>query len=243
MKRTPLLLAVLAAVALLGAACGKDEATPASAGAPTTSTEAGDTTTTGGETTTTSAPEDEGAGGPSDTPEAEARAELAALLDEHVYLAGITVTRLVAEGGASPNATAAAATLDRNSVALSEAVSSGYDPEVGEDFLRIWRGHVTAYVEYTNASVANDTGTADTARETLDTFTTETGDLFESASEEAISADEVAEGLSVHVTSTLAAIDATVGGSPNAVSLLREAAGHAPDAAATWAAGMFPAEA
>jgi hypothetical protein len=242
MKRTPLFLAVLAAVALLGAACGKDEATPASAGAPTTSTEAGDTTTTGGVTTTTAA-EEEGPGGPSDTPEAEARAELAALLDEHVYLAGITVQRLVAEGGSAPNATAAAATLDRNSVALSEAVSSGYDPEVGEDFLRIWRGHVTAYVEYTNARVANDTGTADTARETLDAFTTETGDLFESASDEAISADQVADGLSVHVTSTLAAIDATVGGSPNAVSLLRAAAGHAPDQAATWAAGMFPAEA
>jgi hypothetical protein len=242
MKRTPLLLAVVAAVTLLGAACGKDDATPASAGAPTTPTSEG-TTTSVGETTTTAAEEEEGTGGPSDTPEAEARAELAALLDEHVYLAGITVSRLVAEGGASPNATAAAATLDRNSVALSEAVSSGYDPEVGEDFLRIWRGHVTAYVEYTNAGVANDTGAANAATEVLDTFTTETGDLFESASDEAISADEVAEGLSVHVTSTLLAIDATVSGSPTAVSLLRDAAGHAPDAAATWAQGMFPAEA
>jgi hypothetical protein len=242
MNRTPLVFAALAAVALLGAACGKDDATPASAGAPTTSTEADSTTTTGGETTTTAAPE-EGPGGPSATPEAEARAELAALLDEHVYLAGITVQRLVAEGGSAPGATAAADTLDRNSVALSEAVSSGYDPEVGEDFLRIWRGHITAYVEYANAQVAGDTGTADSATSTLETFTTETGDLFESASDEAISADDVAEGLSVHVTSTLAAVDAIVSGSPNAVSLLQEAAGHAPDQAATWAAGMFPAEA
>jgi hypothetical protein len=242
MKRTPLLLAVLAAVALLGAACGKDEANPASAGAPTTSTEPDSTTTSAGETTTTVA-EEEGPGGPSATPEAEARAQLAALLDEHVYLAGIAVQRLAAEGGQAPAATAAAAALDGNSVALSEAVSSGYDPEVGEDFLRIWRGHVTDYVEYTNARVAGDTGAADAATSALDTFTTEAGDLFESASEEAISADQVAEGLSVHVESTLAAIDATVGGSPNAVSLLRVAAGHAPDQAATWAAGMFPAEA
>jgi hypothetical protein len=242
MKRTPLLLAVLAAVALLGTACGKDEASPASAGAPTTSTEPDSTTTSAGETTTTVA-EEEGPGGPSATPEAEARAQLAALLDEHVYLAGITVQRLAAEGGQSPAATAAASTLDRNSVALSEAVSSGYDPEVGEDFLRIWRGHITDYVEYTSARVANDTGTADAATQALDTFTTDAGDLFESASDEAISADDVAEGLSVHVDSTLAAIDATVSGSPNAVALLREAAGHAPDQAATWAAGMFPEEA
>ena len=239
MKRTPLVLALVAAAALLAAGCGKDDAIPASAGAPTTSTSGEDTTSssTGEATTTTAAPE-EGDAAPSDTEAAELRADLAALLEEHTYLAGITITRLVAEGSGGAAASAAAAALDANSVALGDQVSSGFDPEVGEDFVRLWRGHITDYIDYANARVANDPASADAATSALDTFRSETGDLFESASDEALSADEVSEGLDTHVQSTLAAIDATVAGSPDAVSLLREAASHAPDAAGVWAAGM-----
>ncbi len=240
MKRTPLVLAAVAALALLAAGCGKDDAVPASAGAPTTSTSADEDTTSSstGDVTTTTAAEEEGESAPSDAEAAEIRADLAARLDEHVYLTGITVTRLAGEGGTSPAATASAAALDANSVALSEVVSTGYDPEVGEDFLRIWRGHVTAYVDYTNARLTGDTGGADAATGVLDSFRSETGDLFESASDEVLSADEVEEGLATHVSSTLAAIDAVVAGSPDAVGLLQEAASHAPDAAAVWARGM-----
>jgi hypothetical protein len=226
MKRTPLVLALIAAAAaLLAAGCGKDDAIPASAGAPTTSTSADDSTSSStGDSTTTTAAAEEGDSGPSDTEAAEVRADLAALLEEHTYLAGITISRLVAEGASGPNATAAAAALDANSNALGDAVSSGFDPEVGEDFLRLWRGHITNYVSYAN--------------DALDTFAADTGDLFETASEEAVSADEVQEGLRTHVESTLAAIDATVSGSPDAVTLLREAASHAPDGAAVWARAM-----
>jgi hypothetical protein len=109
---------------------------------------------------------------------------------------------------------------------------------VGEDFLRIWRGHVTAYVDYASARGAGDAGAVTAATDALDSFRSETGDLFESASDEVLSADEVSEGLDVHVQSTLAAIDATVAGSPDAVGLLREAASSAPDSAAVWARGM-----
>jgi hypothetical protein len=243
MKRTPLVLALLAAVALLAAGCGKDDAIPASAGAPTTSTTGDDSTSTStGDSTTTTPPAEEGDSGPSDTEAAEVRADLAALLEEHTYLAGITITRLVAEGAESPNATASAAALDANSNALGDAVSSGFDPEVAEDFLRLWRDHIANYVSYANARVANDAGSASNATDALDTFASETGDLFESASEEAVSADEVTEGLSTHVESTLAAIDATVSGSPDAVTLLREAASHAPDGAAVWARAMTAGE-
>ena len=239
MKRAPLLLALVAAVALLAAGCGKDDAVPASAGAPTTSTSGDDSTSTStGDSTTTTPPAEEGESGASDTDAAELRADLAALLEEHTYLAGITVTRLVAEGATSPNAAAAAAALDRNSDALGDAVSSGFDPEVGEDFLRQWRGHITNYVNYANARVANDAGGASTATDALDTFAADTADLFEAASDEAVSADELDEGLSTHVESTLAAIDATVSSSPDAVALLQEAASHAPDGAAVWARAM-----
>ena len=244
MKRTPLALAVLAALALLVAGCGKDDAVPASAGAPTTSTSEGDdsTSTSAAGATTTTAAEEGGEEGPSDTEAAELRADLAAGLEEHTYLAGITITRLVAEGATSPAATAAAAALDANSTALADVVSSGFDPEVGEDFLRLWRGHVTSYVDYAAARQAGDAAAASTATDELDTFASDTGDLFESASDEVLAADQVAEGLGTHVQSTLTVIDATVAGSPDAVALLREAASHAPDAAAVWARGMTARE-
>jgi hypothetical protein len=239
MKRTPLVLALVAAVALLAAGCGKDDTIPASAGAPTTSTSAGDDTTTtaaGGAVTTTTA--DTGSNGPSDTDAAKLRADLAALLEEHTYLAGITVTRLVAEGSTGPGAATAARALDANSAALGDVVGSGFDPNVAEDFLRLWRGHITDYVNYTNAKVANDAAAMTTATSALDTFRKDTGDLFEKASDKALSADDVSSGLNTHVKGTLAAIDAIVANSPDAVTLLREAASHAPDTAEVWARGM-----
>jgi hypothetical protein len=242
MKRTPLVLAAVAALALVAAGCGKDDAIPASAGAPTTSTTGGDTTTTaaaGGAATTTTAADQAGA---SDTDAAKLRADLAARLEEHTYLTGIVATRLVAEGGSGPNATASAAALDANSAALGDVVSSGFDPDVGEDFLRLWRGHITNYVDYTNARVAGDTAGADAATSALDTFRSDMGDLFEKASDKTVKADEFSEGLDTHVTSTLAVIDATVAGSPDAVTLLQEAASHVPDAAAVWARAMTGGE-
>jgi hypothetical protein len=239
MKRTPLVLALVAAVALLAAGCGKDDTIPASAGAPTTSTSAGDDTTStsaGGATATTAATDE--AQGASDTDAAELRADLAALLEEHTYLTGITATRLVAEGSTGAGAAAAARALEANSAALGDVVSSGFDPDVGEDFLRLWRGHITDYVDYTNAKVANDAAAITSATSALDTFRKDTGDLFEKASDKELSADEVSDGLNTHIEGTLAAIDATVAGSPDAVTLLREAATHAPDAAQVWARGM-----
>ena len=139
---------------------------------------------------------------------------------------------------AGPNATAAAAALDANSAALGDVVSSGFDPDVGEDFLRLWRGHITDYVDYANAGVAGDAAGADAAKSRLDTFRSDMGDLFEQASDKTVSADEISEGLDTHVTGTLDVIDATVAGSPDAVTLLREAASHVPDAAAVWARAM-----
>lgn len=241
MTRTPLVLSVLAVAALVAAGCGEDDAVPATAGAPTTSTSAGDDTTStsaGESTTATTAAEEEGGEAPSDTEAAELRADLAAGLEEHTYLAGITITRVVNEGASSPAATAAAAALDANSDSLGDVVSTGFDPDVGQDFLRLWRDHITAYVDYAAARSAGDAAAATAATDALDTFASETGDLFESASEEALSADQVAEGLGTHVDSTLAAIDATVASSPDAVTLLREAAMHAPDSAEVWARGM-----
>jgi len=246
MKRTPFALAAVALLALLAAACGKDDAVPASAGEPATSTTAGadeTTTTAAGDTASSETTTGDEEAGPTATPEAELRADLTALLEEHVYLTGITVDGVVREGNASPGATAAAGTLEDNSVAIGDAMSSAFDAQVGEDFLRLWRGHVVDYLDYTAAKQAGDAVAASAAVDRLDQYRSDTGDLLEPASDEALSADTVSGDLEVHVQSVLAVIDATVAGSPDEVPLLREAAGHMPDTAAMLAAGIAEAQA
>src|SRR4051794_9239278 len=62
----------------------------------------------------------------SDSGAATLRAGLTALLQEHVYLAGIAVSNGVDHGLTSKQFKAAAGTLDANSVALSKAIGSVY---------------------------------------------------------------------------------------------------------------------
>src|SRR3954469_23503248 len=77
------------------------------------------------------------------------RSALTAGLQEHVYLAGIAVDQGVSQGLDSPELKAAAWTLDKNSVALSQAIGRVYGPEAGAQFLKVWREHIGFFVDYT----------------------------------------------------------------------------------------------
>ena len=72
-------------------------------------------------------PPSDGAGGV-ESGAATLRAGLTSLLQEHVYLAGAAIATAVGAGGdmEAPAVQSAVATLDENSVALSEAVASVY---------------------------------------------------------------------------------------------------------------------
>ncbi|HUF33719.1 MAG TPA: hypothetical protein VMN58_10990, partial [Acidimicrobiales bacterium] len=154
----------LALAALLGAACGTDDGGTASTGDPATETTDEDGTTNASDTSV-------------DTGAADLRAGLTALLQEHVYLAGTAIATAVGDGGdlEAPATASAVATLDQNSVALSEAISSVYGEAGGEQFLALWRDHIGFFVEYTLAGAGGDQAGQDQARAELDGYRTEFG--------------------------------------------------------------------
>ena len=206
MKRMLLGLGTVALVALsLGVAgCGDDDEGDGGSASATTSVAA-----------------------PTETGAAELRATLTAALQEHVYLAGIAVVNGAGSGLDSPEFEAAAATLDKNSVALSEAIGSVYGDDAGKQFLALWRDHIAFFVDYTAAKAGGDEAGVRKARNGLDDYRAEFGAFLASANPN-LTQEAVAEELKPHVDSVFKTIDAVVAGSPDAFELLRAAAGHMP---------------
>ena len=208
MKRMLLMLGVLA-LTLFAIGCGDDEES---------STASGDT-----KTEMTSGPATE-------TGAAELRATLTAGLQEHVYLAGIAITNGVGQGLDSPEFEASAGSLDKNSIALSEAIGSVYGDDAGKQFLALWRDHIGFFVAYTKAKAEGNAKAAEKARKDLDGYRAEFGAFLSSANPE-LTQEAVADELKPHVASVFATIDAVVAKSPDTFEKLREAAAHMPTTA------------
>ena len=206
------LAAGIALVAVLGAACGRDDDTAASpdAAQDATSHESMPAAATA-------------ATAPTDTPAAGLRAGLTSLLQEHVYLAGIATGTALGGGDLA----APAAVLDKNSVALSEAIGSVYGDAAGTQFLDLWRKHIGFFVDYTTGTATKDQAKVDKAKADLDAYRSDFGAFLASANPN-LPKDAVAEELRPHVATLFAAIDAQAAKSPDAVDKLREAAGHMP---------------
>jgi hypothetical protein len=174
---------------------------------------------------------------------AKLRQTLTAALQEHEYLAGIAVAQaVVTKKTDSPEFTAAAAALDKNSVALSEAIGSIYGKPAGDAFLPLWRKHIGFFVDYTVGKLTNDTVKATKAKADLDGYRADFGAFLASANPN-LTKDAVAEALIPHVTATFAAIDGVVAGDGTGFEKLRIAAGHMPMLAVTLAgaiAKQFP---
>ena len=216
------LIALLATLACAGfvTACGDEESTSSnngsSSGSPTTTMEEQATETP--------------AGNPTESGAATLRATLTAVLQEHVYLAGIAISQGVGEGLDSDAFKASAATLDENSKTLSEAIGSVYGDEAGEQFLALWRDHIGMFVEYTKGKATGDQKAVAKARKDLDGYRTEFGAFLASANPN-LTAEAVAEELKPHVSSVFATIDSVVAGKANTFNKLRKAAGHMPNTA------------
>jgi hypothetical protein len=235
MPRTIIRVAApLALAAMLGVACGDDGSSAAETGQAPETTEA----------QTESTHEDMGggdtAGDPTATPAAELRSGLTALLQEHVYLAGIAINQAVADGGdlEAPATADAVATLDANSVALSEAIASVYGDEGGEQFLALWRAHIGFFVEYTLGGATGDADAQAAARQQLDDYRADFGAFVDSATGGNLPADAVAAELQVHVDTLITAIDAILAGDPQVYGLLADAASHMPGTAAALASAI-----
>ena len=224
---TKKLLALSLAGSLALAACGDDDADVAQSG---DAAEVEDTTTT------TEAMDDSGTDAEMASTEsgaAELRAGLTSLLQEHVYLAGITVETALDAGGdmEAPAVKAAAAALDENTVALSEAVGSVAGDENGEAFKGLWREHIGFFVDYTLGKATSDQAMVDQALSDLDGYQQAAGDFFEEITGGELQADALVESLEVHIETLTAAIDALVAGDASAFDKLQAAADHMPMAA------------
>lgn len=198
-----------------------------------------------------SAPAEEAAEEPMTSEEAEApaidtvnsdgsnlRAQLTALLADHVYLAGAAINQALADGGdlTTEKVGAAVAALDENSVEVAALVGSAY-PDAEQPFLDSWRSHIPFFVNYTVAKATGDQAGVDQAVSDLNGYAVSFGQLINSVVPE-LPAEAVQGELEMHAVSLLAAIDANIAGDPAYFDLLKEAASHMPMTAAALAGGI-----
>ena len=225
-KRLLFLLVAVLALSGIAAGCGNDEKATTS---NTTSMSHSDMDTT----TTASTSSGEGV----ESGAAELRAGLTSLLEEHVYLAGISVANGVGNGLKSAEFKAAAGTLDDNSKALAKAIASVYGDDAGAQFLALWRKHIGFFVDYTKGLATKNAKLAATAQKNLDGYRTDFGAFIASANPN-LPADAVAAELKPHVATLSAAIRSVVRGKGDAFAKLKKAADHMPMTAKVLAGGI-----
>jgi hypothetical protein len=201
-------LAALCALALGAAGCGNSDDGSGSAASAKTTTHASHT-----------ASADSGA--------STLRASLTALLEDHVYLAGLAVNAGVGSGLDSAAFKAAAGTLDENSVELSNAIASVYGDAAGKQFLALWRRHIGFFVDYTKAKATKDAAGVSKAKADLDGYRAQFGAFLASANPN-LTKKAVADDLKPHVQTLFDAIDAVIAKSPTVFDKLKTAASHMP---------------
>jgi hypothetical protein len=145
--------------------------------------------------------------GDTDSEASEFRSGLAAGLQEHVYLAGISVKYAYSAGADSAEFEAATATLDRNSEELADAIGQQAGDENREAFLELWRQHIDFFVDYAVATSEDDEEGRAQAIEDLDGYTEDAGAFFSDVTEGELPADAVANSLREHISTLGGAID------------------------------------
>jgi len=137
--------------------------------------------------------------------ESDLRVVLNRLLEEHTYLAGQAIALVLDNQPAQ--AAAAASVLDANTQELGNVFGTVYDQQTQQDFVQLWRRHLTDYVQYAQAGLNADSATQQQARQDLLQFAQDTDNLFTSANPD-LPAGTMSSGLTMHVQGTLQAIDA-----------------------------------
>lgn len=115
------------------------------------------------------------------TTAADLRVTLDNLFGEHAILA-MNATNAGITG--SKSFPAAAAALDKNSVALSKAIASVYGAKAGQTFLNgkfMWRAHIKYFVDYTVAKSKKDTAGQNKAVANLKQYTVTFGNFLATA--------------------------------------------------------------
>jgi hypothetical protein len=174
-----------------------------------------------------------------DAPAVQLYAQLATLLQEHVYLAGTAIDVALITGTEDPRFAAAADALDVNSVELADVIGSAA-PDQRDAFLALWREHIGFFVEYTLAAAAGDEDEKAAVIEKLDAYRGQAGAFFETLTGGALPADAVADSLGGHVDTLTTAIDSGVAADTSVFDELKAAASHVGvDGSAKALAGGF----
>ncbi len=142
-----------------------------------------------------------------ESPAATTLATLSTLLEEHVYLSGLTVKTAYAAGLDSQAFKAAEKVLDENTVELSKVVGSVAGEQQGNAFRELWRQHIGFFVDYAKGAAAGDDQMKQAALDNLDQYRSQAGAFFEQISGGAIPASAVEENLVKHVQTLSTAID------------------------------------
>jgi hypothetical protein len=181
--------------------------------------------------------------GATDSQPAEVRSTLTFQLQEHVYLAGIAIEQALEAGGdlEAPAVQAAVATLDGNTVRLSETVASVAGEENGEAFKGLWREHIGFFVDYTLGVATGDDEMVAQALTDLEGYQQAAGAFFEEITGGEITPDALIPGLEEHVATLTAAIDSLAAGDTAAFTQLRAAGQHMPMAALLLSTGIVAA--
>jgi hypothetical protein len=171
------------------------------------------------------------------------RAALTGLLTQHVAAAAV-VFQTVAETGSltGKRTTGAVAALTENTNALGDAIGGLYGPAAKTAFLKTWNDHFGFFVTYAKGVVGKDQKMKDLANRQLDGYRAEFGKFVAGATNNALPADAVAQELVGHIQTLEAAIDAILGGKPNASDLVSMAEQHMPGTAAPLAKGIATAK-
>ncbi len=168
--------------------------------------------------------------GVSGTRASRLRADLTALLTEHVLLTGGLAGELAAAEGV--DAAAARAALDANALELAAVLGRGY-PGMGEPFLQAWAAHVARLEDYARAVATGGTPQGDALRG----FSGALADLL-ATQVDGLPADRISSELAPLLEAMLRAVDAAAKGSPDLPAELRRAAAAAPAPAALLAAAI-----
>ena len=168
--------------------------------------------------------------GVSGTRASRLRADLTALLTEHVLLAGGLAGELTkADGGAAASARSA---LDANALELTAVLGRGY-PAISEPFLQAWIAHVVRLEDYARAAATGGAPQGDALRG----FSGVLADLLVEYVD-GLPADRISAELAPALEAMLRAVDAVADGSPDVPAELGRAAAATPAPAALLAAAI-----
>nr|WP_242057555.1 copper amine oxidase [Halobacillus yeomjeoni] len=141
------------------------------------------------------------------TPAADLRSNLNHLLSEHAGLAMMAMQNGI-EG--SEDFKASTEALANNTDDLAAAISSIYGEEAGQQFEKMWTGHIGDFVTYVQGTAKDDAAQKEKAMEALKNYRADFSQFLETATDGRLDADTLSGNLQQHVDYLINTFDSYV---------------------------------